>query len=210
MTPTDQTNKYAQLASEQSIKTTQEALEKNGFQVKVVENLAAAKDEVLSIIPKGSEVFTVASVTTDQAGLLPILNDSGDYISNRKEFMALWGKEDKKLEMRRIGSVSDYVVGSVHAITEDGQALIASASGSQIPNYVFGANHVIWIVSTKKIVKDLNDGLKRIEEYSYPLEDKRAQQAYGSHSSLNKILIYKKETTPDRVTVIFIKEDVGF
>jgi hypothetical protein len=210
MSPNDQANKYAHLASEQSIKTAKEALEKNGFQVKVVENLAAAKDEVIGMIPKGSDVFTVASVTTDQAGLLPILNDSGDYKSTRKEFMALWGNEDKKLEMKRIGSASDYVVGSVHAVTEDGQALIASASGSQIPNYVFGANHVIWIVSTKKIVKDLSEGLKRIEDYVYFLEDKRAQEAYGSHSSLNKILIYKKETTPDRITVIFVKEDAGF
>ncbi|HEY5267862.1 MAG TPA: hypothetical protein VII94_01865, partial [Candidatus Saccharimonadales bacterium] len=87
---------------------------------------------------------------------------------------------------------------------------IASASGSQIPNYVFGANHVIWIVSTKKIVADLNTGLKRIEDYVLDLEDKRAQIAYGSHTSLNKILIYRKETTPDRITIILVKEDAGY
>ena len=111
--------------------------------------------------------------------------------------------------MKRLGSASDYAIGSVHAVTEDGQVLIASASGSQMPNYVFGANHVIWVVSTKKIVTNLNDGLKRIEDYVLGLEDKRTLVAYGSHSSLNKILIYRKETDK-RVTIILVIEDAGF
>jgi hypothetical protein len=210
MSPTDNTNKYAQLASDESIMTAKSALESHGFDVKIVDSLEAAKTEVLNMIPKGSEVFTATSTTIDQTGLTPILNDSGDYKSTRKEFMALWGQADKALEMKRIGSASDYVVGSVHATTEDGQAIIASASGSQLPNYVFGANHVIWVVSTKKIVPDLNDGLKRIEDYVLGLEDKRALEAYGNHSSLNKILIYRKETVANRITIIFVKEDAGF
>lgn len=210
MSPTDNSTNYTKLASDESIKTAQSALESHGFDVKVVENLEAAKTEVLNMIPKDSEVFTATSTTIDQIGLTPILNDSGDYKSTRKEFMALWGQEDKAIEMRRIGSASDYVVGSVHAITEDGQAIIASASGSQIPNYVFGANHVIWVVSTKKITKDLNEGIKRIEDYVLGLEDKRALAAYGNHSSLNKMLIYRKETIPHRITIIFVKKDAGF
>jgi L-lactate utilization protein LutC len=210
MSPTEDITKYKQLASDQSIETAKKALESHGFDVKVVDSLEAAKTEVLNMIPKGSEVFTATSTTNDQAGISTVLNDSGDYKSTRKEFMALWGQEDKAIEMRRIGSASDYVVGSVHAVTEDGQAIIASASGSQLPNYVFGANHVIWVVSTKKIVPDLNAGIKRIEDYVLGLEDKRALEAYGTHSSLNKMLIYRKETNPHRITIIFVKADAGF
>ncbi len=202
-------NKFDQLANEESLANATDALRKNGFEVIVTDNLEAAKEKVLSIIPKGSEVFTVSSVTVSQAGLNEIINESGDYISTRKKFTELQGQEDKILEMKRIGSASEYVLGSVHAITEDGQALIASASGSQIPNYVFGANHVIWLVSTKKIVENLNEGFNRIENYVLQLEDERALKAYNRHSSLNKILIYRKETN-NRVTVILIKEIVGF
>lgn len=202
-------DQYQQLASEESLKTSQVALTANGFEVKIVDNLEAAKELVLQTIPKGSEVMTVSSVTIDQSGLGEILNKSGDFKPTRDQFYALAGQEDKQIEMKRIGSASDYVIGSVHAITEDGHALIASASGSQIPNYVFGANHVIWVVSTKKIVKDIPAGLKRIEDYVVGLEDKRALEAYNSHTSLNKILLYKKETG-NRVTVIFVKEDAGF
>lgn len=87
--------------------------------------------------------------------------------------------------------------------------LIASASGSQLPNYVYGASNFIWVVGSQKIVKDLNEGLERIETHSFPLEDQRAQKAYGIHSSINKILIYRKEPA-GRGTIILIKEAVGF
>jgi L-lactate utilization protein LutC len=209
MSPNNDTNKYAQIASDETIETTKKALETNGFKVIVVDNLDAAKTEILGEIPKGSEVLTVSSVTVDQSGISSEINESGNYDSTRDKFSALWSQPEKALEMRRIGSAADFVVGSVHALTEDGQALIASASGSQIPSYVFGANHVIWVVGAQKIVKDLSEGFKRIEEYVLPLEDKRALVVYKSHSSLNKILVYRKETG-DRVTIILVKDTVGY
>src|SRR5437868_9977692 len=106
--------------------------------------------------------------------------------------MALYGQADKRKQMKQIGSVSDYALGSVHAITEDGQVVVASASGSQIPNYAFGAEHFIWAVGSQKLVKDLGEAIDRIENYAFQLEDERAQKAYGMHSSINKLLIYRK------------------
>lgn len=199
---------YGQPASEEQIQKTRTALETNGFKVIVVDDLKELKYEVLKMIPKGSEVFTATSRTIDEAGLTEKLNSS-DYKSVRNMFMPLYGQPDKQNEMKRIGSASDYAVGSVHAITEDGQVVIASASGSQLPNYVYGAQNFIWAVGSQKLVKDLNQALERIEIHTFPLEDERAQKAYGSHSSINKILIYRKETQ-DRGTVIIIRQPVGF
>jgi hypothetical protein len=119
------------------------------------------------------------------------------------------GQPDKSTEMKRLGSVSQYTVGSAHAVTEDGQLLVASASGSQLPNYVFGAANLILVIGSQKIVKDLPEALDRIEQYTYQLEDARALKAYNMHSSLNKILIYRKETG-QRVLVILVKEVAGF
>jgi hypothetical protein len=113
------------------------------------------------------------------------------------------------VEMKRIGSASDYAVGSVHAVTQDGQVIIASATGSQFPNYAYGASHVIWVVGSQKIVKDLAKGIERIEDYTFHLEDERALQAYGSNSSINKLLIYRKEPA-GHVTIILVKEPIGF
>lgn len=199
---------YSNAAAEEQVQKTKASLEANGFEVLVVDNLDELKETVIRLIPKGAEVFTATSRTLDESGLTDELN-SKRYKSVRDMFMAFYGQEDKQNQMKRIGSASDYAVGSIHAITEDGQVLIASASGSQLPNYVYGAQHFIWAVGSQKLVKDLNQGLERIEKYTFPLEDERAQQAYGAHSSINKILIYRKEPQ-GRGTVIIIRQSVGF
>jgi hypothetical protein len=200
--------KYSQAASDEKIAKTANALEANGFKVKIVANLDELKDEVVNIIPEGAEVFTATSRTLDESGLTSELN-SNRYKSVRDMFMPLYGQADKQNEMKRIGSASDYAIGSVHAITEEGKVFIASASGSQLPNYVYGAQNFIWVVGSQKLVKDATEAIDRIENYTFHLEDERAQEAYGIHSSINKILVYRKEPA-GRGTIIIIREPVGF
>ena len=201
---------YSQPASDESVAATKQALESNGFNVEIVDTLSAAHDKVLELIPAGSDVFTGTSVTLTKTGLDKALNESSTYASARGKFMALYGQKDKAIEMRQLGSASDYAVGSVHAITEDGQVVIASASGSQLPNYVYGANHVIWVVGSQKVTKDLTEAMDRLETYTFPLEDARALKAYGAHSLISKVLLYKKEPGAGRITIVIIKEAVGF
>jgi len=200
--------KYSQAASEAQIVKTKGALETNGFNVLIVDDLKQLHDEVIKLIPENSEVFTATSRTVDNAGLTEELN-SDRYKSVRDMFMPFYGQPDKQNEMKRIGSASDYAIGSAHAITEDGHIMIASASGSQLPNYVYGAQHFILAVGSQKLVKDLDEAFDRLETYTFPLEDERAQEAYGAHSSINKVLIYRKEPQ-GRGTVIIIREPVGF
>ena len=83
-------------------------------------------------------------------------------------------RQTRRREMRKLASAPDYVVGSVHAVTEDGVLVVASFSGSQLGPYASGAGHVIIVAGTKKIVPDLETGLRRIREYSYPLEEHAA------------------------------------
>jgi hypothetical protein len=113
-------------------------------------------------------------------------------------------------EMRQLSAAPDWVVGSVHAVTEDGSLLIASASGSQLGPIVSGAGHVVLVVGGQKIVPDLAAGLRRIYEYCFPLEDRRARQAYGVPSGVNNILIINHVAIPDRVTAILVNKTLGF
>src|SRR5437899_2021500 len=112
--------------------------------------------------------------------------------------------------IRRLTSAPDVMLGSVHAVTESGSLLTASASGSQLGPYVTGAGRLILVVGTQKIVSDLEEGLRRINEYVFPLEDARAQAAYGVHSGVNKVLIINRELVPGRITVVFVDEVLGF
>jgi hypothetical protein len=78
----------------------------------------------------------------------------------------------------------DVVIGSVHAVTDDGLVVIASYSGSQFAAYAFGASKVIWVVGAQKIVTDLDQAFARIEQHSLPLESQRLQEVYGQPSSI--------------------------
>jgi hypothetical protein len=118
------------------------------------------------------------------------------------------GWQIQQREMTRLAAAPDFVVGRAHAITEPGQVLTASATGSQLGLYIYGVGKVIWVVGTQKIVPNLEENLRRIEGYSYPLEDAQARQAYGMGSMIGKVLIANREAQPQRITGILVKENL--
>ncbi len=201
--------KFGQLADAEQLKRTVAALEANGITAAVVENGAEAKEKALSLIEKGASVMTATSTTANQIGLAEAIENSADFVSLRKKVAEL-PQSEQRAQARRINSAPDYVVGSVHAITEDGRVVVASNSGSQIPAYAFSAANVIWVVGTQKIVKNLDEAMKRVEEYTFKLEDERMMKAYGMHSGIRKMLIVNSEIMPGRITMILVKENLGF
>ncbi len=201
---------YATLATPDSIEMTKKNLEANGMNVLIANNSKDAIKSALKLIPEGSEVMTSTSQTLEKLRLDTIFNESGKYNSIKSQLMKL-NRDANNLEMQRMGAAPEYVIGSVHAITEDGKVIIASNTGSQLPSYSYGSQHVVWVVSNKKITKDLNDGMKRIYEHVLPLESVRVQKAYGMpNSEVKKILIINKELNPNRITIILVNEDLGF
>jgi LUD domain/NADP oxidoreductase coenzyme F420-dependent len=106
--------------------------------------------------------------------------------------------------------VVSVMLGSVQAVTETGSLITASASGSQLGPYVSGAGRVILVVGTQKIVPDIEEGLRRVNDYAFRLEDARAQSAYGLHSAVNKVLVINRDATAGRITVVFVDKVLGF
>ena len=119
-------------------------------------------------------------------------------------------RETQGREIRKLIAAPDFAAGSVHAVTEDGHVLIASATGSQLGPYASGAGRVIWVVGAQKIVKDLNAGFRRIQEHVVPLEEEHMQQLYKVGTAVNEMLIVNRATRPGRITMILVKEELGF
>ncbi len=201
--------KYGQLASEEAVQKTVQALGLNNFKVEVVENGEEAKKKALELIPEEAEVFTMTSQTLAAIGLDKEINESGKYNAVRPKLMAMDWKTQVR-EMAKLGAAPDWVVASVHAVTQDGHLMIASSTGSQLSAEAYAGGRVVFVAGTQKIVKNTAEGLKRIYEYSFPLEDERTRKAYGMPSAVNKILIINKEAMPERITVILVKENLGF
>lgn len=203
-------NKWMDKADRKTILETIDALKKNNFNAIFVETIEEAKNKFFEILPNGASVLNNASVTLDTSGISKELNESGKYNSVKNKLSSM-NREINNREMQQIGSAPEWAVGSVHAITRDGHVLIASRSGSQIPGYAFGSDHVIWVVGAQKLVDNIDEGIKRIYEYTLGLESKRVQQAYGmDHSEVSKILIFNKELSPQRTTIIIVNQAIGY
>lgn len=202
-------DKWAKLADRQTVDKTIEALKASGIDAQFVETGEEAKKKVFEMLPQGAEVMDMTSVTLDTIGIAKEIVESGRYDPVRNKLNSM-DRNTQGLEMQKMGAAPEWVVGSAHAVTEDGHVLIASNSGSQLPAYAYGSSHVIWVVGAQKIVKNTDEAVKRIYEYVLPKEDERAKKAYGVGSGVSKLLIINKEKTPGRLTLILVNEKLGF
>jgi hypothetical protein len=200
---------FSTLAGDATVARTAAALEANGMGVLRAANAAEARRIVLQLIPEGSQVHHGASMTLDALGITEEIAKSDRYDALRPRLWSM-DRATQGDEIRRLGAAPDVMLGSVHAVTVTGSLLAASMSGSQLGPYVTGAGKVIIVAGTQKIVPDLEEGLRRIDEYALPLEDARAQQAYGIHSAVNKVVIINREIVPGRMTVVLVDEVLGF
>ena len=204
--------KYTHPVSEEVVNKTIEALTKNGISAELVQTAEEAKNKVLSLIPEGAEVMTMTSITLEEAGLAKELNSSSKYKSVRNK-LASMNRDTEHREMQKLGAAPEWVVGSVHAVTEEGEAVVTSGTGSQLPVYLYGASHVLWVVGTQKIVKNVAEAMNRIKEHLIPLESVRARKAYGLPDTWNtnpsKTVVINQEA-PDRIHIIFVNQKLGF
>ncbi|MDQ1461319.1 MAG: hypothetical protein QOI08_2803 [Actinomycetota bacterium] len=200
---------FAGLASDKQIGDVASALERNGITSFVVDAGEQARDVVRSILPIGAEVFNNTSRTLEAIGVAEDIERSGLYQPLRPRLYQM-DREMQAREMRQLAAAPDFVVGSAHAVTEDGSVLIASASGSQLGPLVSGAGHVILVIGGQKIVADVGTGLRRICEYCFPLEDRRAREAYGVPSGVNNVLIINRAITPNRISAVLVWQSLGF
>jgi hypothetical protein len=200
---------FKQLASDEQIERTVKALEANGIQAVIAENGEEARRIFFELVPEGAEVFLGASVTLETVGIKDVIDKSGKYEAVRPKMFAM-DRATQAQEIRKLGGAPDYAAGSVHAVTEDGQVLIASNTGSQLGPYASGAGKVIWVVGAQKLVKDLDEGMRRIYEYDLPLETEHMRQLYNAGTGVNKILVVNREIRPNRITMIIVKEELGY
>jgi L-lactate utilization protein LutC len=192
-------DRFTTLPDEQTLASAVTALEEHGFSVEVVDDLDAARQAVLARILDGSSVMTNTSVTLQETGIADAINDGGRYDSARNRMFAL-DFATQAQDMKAIG---------VHAVTHDGTLVIASASGSQLASYAWGAANVIFVVGAQKLVPTLQAAHERIYQHSLVLEDARAIAAYGQHSSVGKVLEIHQEL-PGRIHIVLIRQVAGF
>ncbi len=203
--------KYDTLASKDAIKKVMNAVKQRGITPMLVNTKEDALKKLHELIPGGAEIMTGSSTTLNQIGFTDLLKSGKHPWKNWKDIILTEKDGAKQMELRRKSVLSEYFLGSMHAIAETGEMVFASASGSQLPAYIFTSNNVIWVVGTQKIVPALPDAIKRVREYVFPLEDARMKREGGTGSTIGKLLIFEQEINPARrLTLILVNEKLGF
>ncbi len=204
--------KYDQLATEESIKKVTAALTENGFEPMVVKTKEEALKKIKELIPAGVSVMNGTSRTLEEIGFKEYLKSEEHGWNNLHAAIVAEKDPIKQSKLRKESSISDYYLGSVHALTETGEMVIASNTGSQLPHLVFTSPNIILVIGTQKITPTISDAFKRLEDHVIPLEDERMKQVYGVGTMHSKTLILHKESPmmKRKVYVVLVKENLGF
>jgi len=193
-----------------TLETAVENLEANGFEVVVVDTADEALDAVTDQIPAGASVMNGHSTTLEEIGFDDYLSgDDHDWESLPDR---IWSIDDdaEREAARRDAQTADYFLGSVNAIAATGELVAADMSGSRIGAYPFAAGNVVVVSGTNKIVDTLDDAFDRLENVAYPLENERAQEAYGVGSAIAKQLVFRKEMDEGRTTLVLVRDQLGY
>jgi L-lactate utilization protein LutB len=203
-------DKWARLPDERALRRTVESLNDRGINAQLVSTKEEALKLVVNMIPDNSEIASGASASLDEIGLLQLLKSGNHHWRNLKDQIMNEKDPVKRRELQVKATAADYYLGSVHAVAETGEIVVVSASGSQIPAYAFNAKNVIWVVGAQKIVPNLEQAMKRIREYSLPLENARMRKFGYPGSMIGKMLIFERERGSNRkLTMILVKEQLG-
>ncbi|WP_188980368.1 lactate utilization protein [Halocalculus aciditolerans] len=203
-------NQWDSHPSDAELEETVENLEDHGFEVEVVADADAALEFVQDEIPDGASVMDGHSTTLEEIGFMEHLHEGDHEWENLHEHVFSIDDDEARAAARRDAQTADYFLGGANAIARTGALVAADASGSRVGAYPFAAKHLLVVAGVNKIQKDVETARKRLRDYAYRLEDERSQDAYGAPSAISKELVYHRERTEGRTTVVLVEETLGY
>lgn len=203
---------YITLAPHDSITKTASALTANNFETTEVASKEEALAKIKELIPAGASLMNGSSETLREVGFIDLLKAKDHTWNNLHDGILAETDKEKQALLRRQSVLSDFYIGSAHAITETGEIVIASNTGSQLSHIVYTSPNLIFVVGSHKITPDLATALERIEQHVVPLEDERMKGVYGFGTTYAKTVILRKENPMmgRKIHVIIVNEKLGF
>ncbi len=197
------------VAVEEAVKSVRE----RGVSVELLNTRAEALERLKAIIPNGASVMTGSSVTLREIGFEDLLISKDHPWRNLKDAITAEKDPARQALLRKQGTLADYFVGSVHAISQTGEIVIASATGSQLAPYAFSSSNVVWVAGIQKITQSLEAAIRRVHEHIMPHEEERMRAMTGGKmgTMLGKLMIFEREAAflGRTVTLLLVNEPVG-
>lgn len=212
-------NENMKWVNEKKIERTISKLEKNNIKGYYVKNNDELIDIIKSISKEGEMVSLGGSMTLFETKVIDFLR------SGRYNFLDRYKEDLTPADIKEIYRKSFYAdtyFASANAVTEEGEIYNVDGNGNRVAAMLYGPDKVILIVGVNKIVKDLDEAIRRNKETCAPANARRlntatpcAKVGYCMNcSSEDRICceytIIKRQRTANRMHVIFINDILGF
>jgi len=200
-------------ATTDRIEATMVALKARGITAELLQTREEALARLQTLIPAGASLSTGASLSLKEIGFEELLvSGSHPWRNLKSEYLAEKDPARQTL-LRRQSTLADYFLGSVHAVSQTGELVIASMTGSQLSPYAYAASNLIWVVGAQKITASLEEAVRRVREYVLLHEDKRMREFSGGRtgSMIGKLLIFEREAPflNRKVSLLFVRQRTG-
>ena len=196
-------------ASTEAIQRTIEGLASRNVEAFLVESREAALVKLLELVPEGSEVFVNTSETLATIGYTEYMHGNDRYVNLHDRMMAQPDPAAQR-EFRRKTTTADYFVGSVQAVAETGEIVIASSSGSQIGAYSYGARRLILVAGTQKICPTLAEAEARTRGWTLERHDRWLEDRGVAPTPIGKYMVMEHEPVVGRISMVLVPERLGW
>lgn len=206
-------------SNEQKIARTVEAINKNnmnGYYVKDRDELIKLIEEIVS---EDSLVSCGGSMTLFEAGVMEHLRSGRYKFSDRyKEGIT----REEVVNMFKESFFADAYFTSSNAVTENGELYNVDGNGNRVAAMLYGPEKVIVICGVNKIVKNVEEAIKRNREYAAPINAKRLNKetpcskvgycmdCKSKDRICNEYTLIKRQNRKDRMHIIFLNENLGY
>jgi hypothetical protein len=207
--------------SQKIVEVTLNNLRKNGFTAFYVPSKEEALKKTLEMIPSDAKVGIGGSVTIREVGLSKALKERGNPLADHWQTGL---SKDEVKEVRRRQLTSDVFLSSSNAVTMDGKLLNADGTGNRVAAMIFGPPKVIIVAGINKIVKDAEEGLRRIRDVASPMNANRLgrtspcglegtcveDQCEPPERLCNIVTILERRPDLTDITIMLVGETLGY
>lgn len=201
-------------------------LKRNRMQVMIAENRQGVTTLLAELMPEGSSVTHGGSVTLEECGIPHWLKE------HNYRYLDRTAVADAR-EVYLSGYGADFFLSSSNAITENGELYNVDGNSNRISALAYGPQKVIVIAGINKLVPDLDAAVYRVKTVAAPRnaarlhcptycaengkcvsllkENPAMTDGCGSERRIcRNYLVSGPQMNPQRITVILVKENLGY
>ncbi|MGZ4917798.1 MAG: lactate utilization protein [Halobacteriota archaeon] len=202
--------RWNRLPSDEEVARAVAAIRQRGINVIQARNAQKALETLRAIVPAHAEVMSGSSTTLIEIGYDAFIKSGQSSWTDLHDVITAEDETEKRYELRRKSVAADYFISGVNAIAQSGEIVACDKTGSRVGAWPFAAKHLILVSGVNKIVPTLNDALKRVWEYAFPLENARVKKASNGSSQVGKCVILANEASEGRTILVLVDEALGY